>query len=145
MAISHSGMRWEPVPPNDVDAWVGADSRSAGTIQSPIGGSADSSTWCRRGDLNPHALAGTSPSKRIWLFPHPGQFTYGQVRICATPHEMTPCDTVSHFAIQRMFNGQSHHGPTLVHGPLLRSVPRPARPVLANVLREQPQRTPDLL
>jgi hypothetical protein len=22
--------------------------------------------WCRRGDLNPHALAGTSPSSRIW-------------------------------------------------------------------------------
>jgi hypothetical protein len=27
--------------------------------------------WCRRGDLNPHALAGTSPSSwRVCLFRH---------------------------------------------------------------------------
>jgi hypothetical protein len=27
--------------------------------------------WCRRGDLNPHALAGTSPSSwRVYLFRH---------------------------------------------------------------------------
>ena len=28
-------------------------------------------TWCRRGDLNPYALAGTSPSSwRVCLFRH---------------------------------------------------------------------------
>jgi transposase len=32
---------------------------------------ASTSHWCRRGDLNPHALAGTSPSSwRVCLFRH---------------------------------------------------------------------------
>ena len=37
--------------------------------------------WCRRGDLNPHALAGTSPSSwRVCLFRHSDELAMGKQR-----------------------------------------------------------------
>jgi hypothetical protein len=45
--------------------------------------------WCRRGDLNPHALAGTSPSSwRVCLFRHSDECAFFRLTVPEVPSDV---------------------------------------------------------
>ena len=80
--LHHLGVERLPFEPSGERGKVTSDASGGGLrVETSLEGFAQRSAavaalprgvaWCRRGDLNPHALAGTSPSSwRVYLFRH---------------------------------------------------------------------------